>query len=401
MTELLHDYYKNLQCRDFDVIPSEETRQLMKSKQMMWRMAGNKLVVLIKVVNSGPDKDKPAAGIDPTDKFLFYLQLNKPQFNIVTNVDTDKLGEGKRYYFTNLHQNDIDGGMCLTKKIKAVAGPASYFPGDFTADGTGTVFECIKSTNETNNPPVAAFWHDRGKQQYVSGEDMTVPKTRIETYKVSVPAKKFDIRVYGFNILTKQYDLSIPIKNNLVTTDTNTEFVQAQLPELLPGRYKLKINTDEFDVFIDDSVVYNNVFGVMEIFAHLPGGPGFGLLDTDGTVKDKPAGGVASWLRYKIRFANRLAYWKYNTPRHGVTGITHATSLFSFDPTPAAPGDKEFFTSGKPIPLFEKPWEFKVNVQSLSNDEDPLAPNPDPNVPAMLSRTFPQKDYYCTINLNY
>jgi hypothetical protein len=74
---------------------------------------------------------------------------------------------------------------------------------------------------------------------------------------------------------------------------------------------------------------------------------------------------------------------------------------FTFDPTPPAPGNKDFFTSSKPIPLLETPWEFKVNVQSLSNDEDPLAPNPDPDVTAMLSRTEAEKDYYCTINLNY
>ncbi|HMK26182.1 MAG TPA: hypothetical protein VK483_09150 [Chitinophagaceae bacterium] len=400
MTELLHDYYSNLQCWDFDVVPSEETRLLMKNRQMMYKLVGNKLIVLVKVITGGADENKPFISMNPADKFLFYLQPSRPKFSIVTNIDVDKLREGKRYYFTNLHQNDLDGGLSLTKKIEPVPGPANYVPGDLTASG-GIVYECIKSTNETNNPPAPAFWQDRGNQQYVSGADMIVPKTRIGNYTVNTEAKRFTISVSGLNLTNNQYDLNIPVKENLFTTDKETKQVQVKLPELIPGKYRVKINADVFDVFIDDAVVYNNVFGVIEIFSHLSNGPGFAFLGADGKVKDKSNAGIPEWLTYKIQFANRLAYWKYNTPRHGVTAITDAGSLYTFDPTPAAPGNKDFFTSAKPIPLLETPWKFKVNVQSLSNDEDPLAPNPDPDITAMLSRTETEKDYYCTINLNY
>ena len=401
MVDLQHDYYKNLQCNDFDIFPSEETRVLLTNRQMMFKVVGNKLIVLVKVITNGADENKPFTGMNSADKFLFYLQINRPQFSIVTNIDVDKLRAGKRYYFTNRQQNDLDGGLNLTNKIVPVVGPANYVPGDFTADGSNIVYECIKSTNETNNPPAPAFWQDRGNQQYVSGTDMIVSKTRIENYTVTTAAKQFAISVSGLNLTNNQYDLNIPIKENLFTSDQETKQLQVKLNELAPGRYKVKINTDEFDVFIDDAVVYNNVFGVIEIFSHLPNGPGFALLGADGKVKDKLNAGVAEWLRYKIRFANRLAYWKYNTPRHGVTAITDSGLQYSFNPTPAAPGDKDFFTSTKPIPLLETPWLFKVNVQSLSNDEDPLAPNPDPNVSAILSRTDTEKDYYCNINLNY
>jgi hypothetical protein len=282
-----------------------------------------------------------------------------------------------------------------------VAGPASYVPGDFTADGGSTVYECIKTTNETNNPPSAGFWHNRGKQQYVSGADMLKVKTRVENFTVSVPAQQFSISVFGLNTATNLYDKPIPVKENLVVSDQNITDVQVKLPELSPGRYKLKINTDGFDVFIDDAVVYNNVFGIIEVFSHFANGTPFGFLDNTGRAKDKINAGVPEWLRYKIHFANRLAYWQYNTPRHGVTTITDSGLAYLFNPTPAVPGDKDFFTSDKPIPLLESPWKFKVNVQSLSNAEDPFAPNPDPDISGLLSRTETEKDYYCTINLNY
>lgn len=399
MVEMLHDYYSNLQCKDFDIIPSEQTLQLMRNRQMMFKMIGNKLIVLVKV-KEDPDADEPYIDLNPDDKFLFYLQLNNTRASIVSNFDTDKLTAGKRYYFTNLHENDLDDGLSLTSKIEAVAGAANYVPGDLTADGSDTVYECIKSTNETNNPPNPTFWYDRGKQQYVSGKDMLVLRSRVEEFEVLDPAKQFTIAVSGFNRLTGLYDKHISIAANSFTSNEPTTFVQVKLTELPPGRYTVDINAQQFDVFIDDTAVHNNVFGIIEIFSHLPDGNDFAFLD-GGKVKDKINGGTPEWLKYKIRFANRMAYWKYNTPRHGVTAITDLAALYSFDPTPAAPGDKDFFTSNKPIPLLESPWQFKVNVINLSNDEDPLAPNPDPDLTGMLSRIKPEKDYFCTINLNY
>jgi hypothetical protein len=137
----------------------------------------------------------------------------------------------------------------------------------------------------------------------------------------------------------------------------------------------------------------------MEIFSHYADGTAFSFLDADKKVKDQFPGSTSTWLRYTIRFANRLAFWKYITVRNGVSAIDGGAHSFVL--TAAAPGGKNYFTSSKPIPLLETPRQFKVNVDKLSNDDDPLAPNPDPNQSGMLSRTETEKDFYCTINLNY
>lgn len=399
MVELLHDYYANQQCRDFDVVPSLETGRLIRNRQMMCKMVGNKLVVLVKVNADGADEDKPLVSLNKADKFIFYLQLNKPAFNIVTNLDTDKLRDRKRYYFTNLYQNDLSGKLDLTQRIVPVIGNADYVPGDFTGGPANKVFECIKSTDQTNNPPDATFWFDRDVQQYASGKDMISPRTRVETFTLTTPAKLFQVEVLGLNLANNLYDAPIAIADNTLTSVDDTKQVQVRFPELSPGRYKVKINTDEFDLFIDDAAVYTNAFGIVEIFSHFADGTPFAFLDNTGKVKDKLNAGTPEWLKYQIRFANRLAYWQYNTPKHGVVAID-GTAPYSFLPTPAA-GDKDFFTSNLPIPLRETPWKFKVNVPSLSAAEDPFAPNPDATMSGMLTRTKTEKDYYCTINLSY
>ena len=166
--DLEHDYYSDLQCKDFSVIPSEETEKLLKANQLLIKTLGSRLVALIKVKTQGTDKNKPLFAINPTDKFLFYLVLNNPRFAIITNLDDDKFMQGHRFYFTNVYENDLDTKVNLTSPIKLTGGSANYKPGDSTADGAGIVYECIRNVTGANPPPDTSFWYNRGKQQYVS-----------------------------------------------------------------------------------------------------------------------------------------------------------------------------------------------------------------------------------------
>jgi hypothetical protein len=364
---------------------------------MLYKQVGNLLVVLIKVHSSGPDIDKPVLSIEKNDRFFFYMTLNTPKFITVTNLDNDLLGESQLFYFSNLYQNDLDTTFNLTQKIQAPVGVVNYKPGDLSSDGTNT-FECIKNTSSA--PPGAAFWHNRGNKQYVSARDMILFSSKIRNYITSADATSFTIRAFGLNTGTGAYDKEIFLKNNTVTTDTMTRTIQANLSDLPQGRYKIQVNADVFDLYIDDEAIYNGAFGIIDIFSYHADGPGFGFFDINGKVKDTVSGISGQWLRYKVRFANRMAYWKYLTLKHGVLTISDDPN-YVFNATPGGNVPQDYFTSAKPIPLTEAPLSFKFTVKNIAFAEPPLVPNPDPNITGILSRTLPDKDYYCTIPLNY
>ena len=111
--------------------------------------------------------------------------------------------------------------------------------------------------------------------------------------------------------------------------------------------------------------------------------------------------GNLQWLRYQIRFANRLAFWKYVTPRKGVKAIKDKTNTYQFVQSPPLPAVPDYFQSDLPIPIKETPVVYDLELNNPVSDEPPAAPNPDPNITGMLSRKDPGKDYYCTIYLNY
>lgn len=403
MVELLNKYYSDLKCADFKVLPSAATATLLKNYQMVYKVVGNQLVVLVKVkikdktLPVDPEEDKPFISIDPKSKFVFYLDLQNTLFNTVTNLDTDRLSSKQRFYFTNLNANKVGAVLNLSNKIPVFPTGQPYKPGDLVDDGTGKIFECIQSTGGGNSPSNADFWHAHNTAQCVSAQDMLTVVPRVSRFKTNTPATSFHVRALGYNVTNGLYDNEILIKNNLILTGKDaTDEVLVDLSDLQPGRYKLKINTTDYDLWVDDEMVRNSFFGVIELYPTLPTPSDFDFLNGQGKVRDVGN----AWLKYTILYSNRLAYWKYVSFRKGVTSIDGVDSP-PFDATPAVGTPKEYFTSSKPIPLHQTAKELKVHLTTTLNSPPPLLPNPNPVDSGTFSRTEPDKKYYCTIYLNY
>ena len=405
IVELLNKYYSNLKCADFKIVPSAATAVLLKNHQMVYKVAGNQLAVLVKVkgatIVGDPEEDKPFITIDPKTKFVFYLDLQNMLFTTVTNLDTDKLRSKHRFYFSNLNSNKVGSVLNLSKKVSSFPSLQPYEPGDLVDNGVGAIFECIQSTGGVNATGNTDFWYPHDTTQLVSSEDMLTVVSTISRYKTNVPATRFIIEVFGYNVVNGMYDKRLTIKNSLIVTGKDEiDEVLVDLSELKPGRYKVNVNATVYDVWVDDDMVRHSFFGVIELYPQVPTSGDFDFLDSEGKVKDRQVGGVHTWLKYTVLYGSRLAYWKYLATKQGIASID-GVGNFSFLPTPAAGTPKEYFTSNKPVPLQQTPWEFKVHLSAPTSNEPPLLPNPNPVNSGMFSRTEPDKDYYCTIYLNY
>ena len=81
--EILHDYYADKQCEDFEIIPSSDTAAVLKGQGMLFKIIGNKLLVLAKVNESG----KPVIELRSSAKLTFFMKLTNPRFTNFTNLD--------------------------------------------------------------------------------------------------------------------------------------------------------------------------------------------------------------------------------------------------------------------------------------------------------------------------
>jgi hypothetical protein len=391
MAEVMHDFYKDGKCSDFRFIPTEETSRLLVNYKAICKTIGNKLIVLMKTDDAGKPFIKPKS----TDKFTFYMELMKPLFMTVSNLELNALA-GKRFYFTNLHQNKVTVAvntdvLYLSKQIEAYAPAANYLPGNFVKE-TNVVYECIHASLG-NVPPNAAFWISRQKNQYASASDLIQFIPVQNTFPVSPAAASITVSVFKLNLTNNLFDeLALQQIFNFETVVTD---VLVDLSSLAEAKYKVVINAQEFFVYVSNDAVYKNMFAVADLYNHLPDGNDFAFLDGTGKIKDQFIAGKNVWLNYRIGFANRVAFWKYLIPKKGVQAIdSNPDYTFSGNANPA-----DIFTSQQPIPLVEKPHEFKVTLFQPVSSEPPLAPNPDVNASGMLTKNG--SDYYCNIYLNY
>lgn len=390
MVELLHDFYKNGQCTDFRIVPSAETALLLRNCKAFHKMIGNKLVVLIKTDTGGKPFIQPAT----TDKFTFYLELMKPLFITVSNIDENLLAT-KRFYFSNLSVNKVvvapgNELFYLSQPITPFAAATNYKPGEFSTQA-GTVYESIK-TSAGVTPPDAANWISRNKNQYASKNDMLRFIPAVHTFSVA-PATSIQVQLFALNTVTNVFDVNVYEKAFHYKENVNA--VQVDLSHLQKAKYKAVINGVVQFVYISNEAVYNNLFAVVELFNHLPNGNDFSFFDAGGLVKDKIVAGKNVWLHFSVRFANRLAFWKYISSRKGIQAIdSNPAYSFAGNGNPA-----DYFVSNLPVPLQETPHDFKLTLFQPVSSEPPPAPNPDVHASGMLTKAG--NDYYCNIYLNY
>jgi len=285
----------------------------------------------------------------------------------------------------------------------------SYALFDKIRNSTEEVHEYYVKTIVGSNTGNEKYWFNRGINAYASTNDMYAFVNRVTTFTAKTAATNFQIRIFAFNPATGLFDVEITIAHDSVSVgSTPTDKVQVNMQELSDGRYVIKINGEDYaggtdtngdpiPIYWSDDVVFRNFIGVVEIFNSISSASDFSLLDASGKVKDKIVAGKSTWLNYVIRFANKLATWKYIARQGGVKSVKDAVPGYVFNKTTV--DQQDFFESNRPIILSEKPSAFELLLTNAVSSQPPPAPNPDPQITGMISRT--NSDYFCNIYLHY
>ena len=404
--ELLHEYYENLQCRDFALVPSPETELLLRKHQLLYKQTGHILFILCKVQKDEPDHNKPVIPLAIGARFVFYLDLQNPSMLNYTNLDLDRLN-AERFYFTNLHENKTNNTLYLSSKLPAYDSAKPYMTGDLVRKNNRAHESLTTMPDEDGNPHdvnEASFWRARGNFQFVTKGDMIRFVRPVELFTVTSQNTFFIIKLFKLNSSSLLYDEEIKLAHSEYSTDNPTKTVQVNFTGITPGKYRLLINSQEYNIFLDGNAVYRNYFGVIELHHVFADGADFSFLDNEQRVKDLSIPGIGNWMRFVLRFANRLAFWKYVATTEQVTAIDDDSSQFQFNaialpPPPVPASAKSIFLSNKPIAMTQKPSVFDLVLVRPPSGNPPRAPNPDPMATGMLTREDGQ--FYCTIFLNH
>ena len=170
---LRHDYYVNKACNDFVVKPTKDCLALLDQYRLLYRQAGNKVIILTPV-----EDNKPVIEISPGTVFRFYLFCDNVYFPLFTNWDRDPEDKNvKTFFATNESGNVSQGGLYLTKPLLEYDSQVAYRQGDIVIDSNSIVNESLQNNPAgTKSKPLSdkEFWNklDGNKTQYATTNDL-------------------------------------------------------------------------------------------------------------------------------------------------------------------------------------------------------------------------------------
>ena len=429
--QILNEYFQDGFCPDLNIVPSEPTKVVLKNARLQYKMFGHQLILFTETDASG----LPVAPVNLSGSLVFYMDLKNPAFLNYTSINLEAL-QSRRFYFTNLHQNNADLNLNLSREISVYDNTTTYHPGDFASNTSGDVFECITST--TGNDTTTSFWIARGKNQLVSVADMTGRSGQILNYKAQAPAGDFRVSVWSVDQSSGIYNKVL--KTQRLKFESDVDQVQIDFRGIPPGKYQVKVNEEAFFMWIDEAFISSSYIGVIELFPLLntsslfsfyKPAPGYDnsvtyapeqLVEAGNKVyqciaaslghpppvaefwKQRAEPGLLREVNYTLHFANRMAYWKYISSLKKIDNIrvkdTHDPVVLPFKPHPAS-GPKDYFISEQPLLVKQKDEAsiFELLLSAPLNGINPVAPQPDFTKPGTLSRE--NGSYYCNMYLNY
>lgn len=307
---------------DLDFIPTMECKKRLKDYQMVLKPCPCGFNLYARALKTENLDEFSSFIYIPSDlKLTFLIRRKNPFFSNFTNLRLTE--EGKQlYYFNNLTGHKVGSIPFLTLEMLLYNPLIPYQYGDLILrDGT------IREATQSTYPPGSYNtdrWvtHEMEDARYVTHMDQ-IPWQRPDfTYKSTddLPGEiiKFElVDVIGNPVPLRNIpNTDLPQDTFIIPIDTTHPLHHTINFDHVPeGKYTLRIiktaSTTESDFFLLNLLLYSNIFGIIEIFAHVPK-PGLRFLKHRSIGINRES--IINEKAYQIRFKNRLTTWKYLFP---------------------------------------------------------------------------------------
>jgi hypothetical protein len=333
---LQHDYYTAGIPPGITLLPSADCTDLLNQLKMLYRMTGDKAIVL---AEADSISKQPVLAMPGSMVFRFYINIENPAFLQITNWQA--AGRKFKFYAANLVENISEDLNYLTQPLSTYSKNTHYSQGDLVVK-SGSVFESLQENPSGNtSKPLTnkSFWRElQNKNQYASAAD------NIEFINNLLPL----VSQHGLVVKLESWDYSSSSLSNVLIDKTvdlvNEPGEMVRLIQALPPQvYQLTIDGNSRRIYYDNSMAATMAWGIVEIHVHPALVNSLQLLNA-GKLARKP---------FNIRFRNRSIYWKYKLRQmDSAYSITDSsTEGYTFSKNEA----NALFLSDSPIPVTAQP----------------------------------------------
>jgi len=402
--ELLHDYYANGKCSDFNLVPSPDCEELLRAQGMIvQQISDNSLIVMAR---EGFSANTCFIPLNKSSVLRFYMKLKPGRFINYTNIEWIPV-TGQRFYFNNRADNKRGSVLNLSKPVADYADTITYVPGMLAKDAaTKEVYEAMKGSSNTDKHGLTGpgnFWSKFGDIQYATAAGDLLNCCG-SSFFFNITGINFSIEIFRLNKTLGTFTTPAFPESPVQTMrfDKQVDGVAVDMSGLEKGRYEIKVNGITKAVYYDPSLLSNEICGVVEIFCDLDGADDYAFATEALPVppETQPVFTIKA-RNYTIRFANRRTLWKYIAKTANLTAIEDTNAdpakRFSF----AVTGME--FISDKPVPFTEKPIRlFKPHFVTGPSDPPPLSNASGELLKKQKLQPADNYEYYCSeIYLNY
>jgi hypothetical protein len=329
-----HDYFTSGFSTDFSFKPTKECRFALSRYGLIFKSAANGFAVFYEAKETGGIK-LPVKPISNDERFSFVMTLNNRSFQNFTELPLDNVIT-QRYYFDNLDDNKNGSDLLLV------------------------------------NDPVKKF---------VDKDDVTDIEANILNYSESSVNQSALVK-----ILDKFNNVMMSKAFSNIGGRINAQF---DLSILDAGVYKIEVDGVIKKTFYKDNIIlFDNVFGIIDIFKNSSVPSDYRFADTAGNV---------SFKQYIIQFHRRSTIWKYFVIKKYKTTAPNLT--LQVGANPALSGSPHILPDGTSSTLFDllSPSELKEepveNIKLISNGTILIQNLPNPSVEIIKPDTIANKVY--------
>ncbi len=339
--EIEHDYFSESKPDILQIVPTVETERILSGSGLIAKFLRNKLYVLVRHL----DADTPLLNLSNDFTLQFFLEVIRPDFAEITNLNLDD-PYNRKLYFSNGNSildgsnKSIDNILYLNEKLSQFNSANAYKYNDIVRDSSDIAHECLQKV-APNTGDLTVHFRKLEKVSYVTPSTSILFTGPSKVIDLKTPAPEVDIKYFQFNPATSLFD--IEVKNTLIGAGENPtgmnmtsvllSFSDEENSLFSEGLYKVIINTQEEYFYFRPQNDWQQVLGIINIHNNpIAANNSYRILKEDGTFfMIAPANEEIDTRNFKIRFAPSQYLMKYLCKTNKVTNITDDDGVIAFD----------------------------------------------------------------------
>jgi hypothetical protein len=355
--------------RDLLVVPTDETKKLLKDKRFLFKRNNRGFFISSQVSQLGDGSFVPFTTLDEPLSLRFAAYLQNPYFYNFTNIRLESELDAKDqfvYYFSNHATNVVNGATrYLSNPVPGFDASYAYEASELFIDASDplnpTMFEAIESNGPGafNNANWGQIFNGVNPLfQFVTNTDRIVLRPSIFKHNVESAGEEF----VQYLISDINGTLVKTIDHRTLETGTPLTECELDLSDLKSGYYQMAAQDAlanplpelSLTFFMDDKIHQKRPFAIIECF-HEP----------DGSL------GEYRWLdqanenrllfpEYTIRWKNRSTWWRYY---HETAPELTSSVLENLDPDVNSSNNRILISTG-PLALTQLGREIAVTLDN-------------------------------------